>query len=99
MTSIKPKLCAYTIVQRERDGQKFWVRIGEAHDVRPDQIEVRLDALPVNGVIVLRPFRQGLAGLLPRAGDLEPAEVIPASVEPIPPPVTRKKPCLSGFHP
>jgi len=91
MTSIKPKLCAYTIVQRERDGQKFWVRIGEAHDVRPDQIEVRLDALPVNGVIVLRPFRQGLAGRGDDFGRLEIAGARQKSVEPIPPPVTRKK--------
>jgi hypothetical protein len=68
------KLVVYTIVTRERDGRKFWVRIGDAARERDGSINAQLDALPTNGTLHIRKLRQGLDGLLPRAGDQEPAD-------------------------
>lgn len=50
-------LIAYTIHKRERDGRKFWTRIGDAQTNRDGSIAIELRALPVNGVIVLRGAR------------------------------------------
>jgi hypothetical protein len=50
-------LIAYTIVLRERDGRKFWIRIGSATKDRDGQVNVVLDAIPTNGTLVIRPAR------------------------------------------
>lgn len=53
-------LIAYTIVERERDGKKFWVRIGSAFRQKDGSINVHLDAIPVNGTLCIReasPYR------------------------------------------
>jgi hypothetical protein len=59
--SKKPTLIAYSI--RKREGQNdFWARIGAAwpHE-RGNVMTIRLDALPIDGRIVLtEPCRMGL---------------------------------------
>lgn len=45
-------MIAYTIV--ERSDKKYWVRCGAAFQNRDGSLNVRLDALPVNGQIQLR---------------------------------------------
>lgn len=45
-------MIAYTIV--ERGDKKYWVRCGAAFHNRDNSLNVRLDALPVNGQIQLR---------------------------------------------
>lgn len=47
-------LVVYTIVTRERDGRKLWIRIGSAFRDRDGQINVVLDAVPTNGTLVIR---------------------------------------------
>lgn len=47
----------YTIVERPRDGRKFWLRIGAAFENADGSINVYLDALPVNGQIQIRDQR------------------------------------------
>lgn len=56
-------LVVYTIIDRERDGKKFWVRIGDGVRVEGG-IHVRLDALPTNGTLHVRAMRRGLDGLI-----------------------------------
>lgn len=51
----KPKLVVYTIVEREKDGKSFWVRIGSAFHNRDGSIHVKLDAVPINGTLHIRP--------------------------------------------
>ena len=48
---------AYTIVERERDGRKFWVRVGVAFVNRDGSLHVRLDAMPVNGQLHIRDYQ------------------------------------------
>jgi hypothetical protein len=50
----KGSLVVYTIVERERDGKKFWVRIGAAFRNRDGSMNVMLDAVPVNGTMHIR---------------------------------------------
>lgn len=50
-------LVVYTIVARERDGRKFWVRIGSAFRNRDGSLNAILDAVPTNGTLHIRPFR------------------------------------------
>jgi len=50
-------LVVYTIVERERDGRKFWVRIGTAFKNRDGSLNVALDALPANGTLHIREMR------------------------------------------
>ena len=45
-------MIAYTIV--ERGDKKYWVRCGAAFQNRDGSLNVRLDALPVNGQVQLR---------------------------------------------
>ena len=45
-------MIAYTIV--ERADKKYWVRCGAAFHNRDGSLNVRLDALPVNGQVQLR---------------------------------------------
>lgn len=49
---------AYTIVERETDGEtkSFWVRVGVAFENKDGSINVRLDALPLNGTLQLREY-------------------------------------------
>ncbi len=44
----------YTIVERRRDGRKFWLRIGAAFENYDGSLNVRLDALPANGQLQIR---------------------------------------------
>jgi hypothetical protein len=46
----------YTIVQRARDGRKFWLRIGAAFENRDGSLNVHLDAMPVNGQLQIREY-------------------------------------------
>lgn len=51
-------MIAYTIVERETEGETkgFWVRVGVAFENKDGSINVRLDALPVNGTLQLREY-------------------------------------------
>jgi len=44
----------YTIVQRARDGKKFWLRIGAAFTNQDGSVNVLLDAMPTNGQLQIR---------------------------------------------
>jgi hypothetical protein len=50
-------LVVYTIVARERDGRKFWVRIGTAFRNRDGSLNAVLDAVPTNGTLHIRAMR------------------------------------------
>lgn len=47
----------YTIVDRPRDGKKFWLRIGAAFENRDGSMNVLLDAMPTNGQLQIREYR------------------------------------------
>jgi hypothetical protein len=51
-----PELVAFCIVERE-DGSATWIRCGRARLNRDGSVNVRLDALPLNGELHLRPAR------------------------------------------
>lgn len=46
----------YTITEREVRGEKksFWTKIGAAFDNRDGSLTIRLEALPLNGVLQVR---------------------------------------------
>ena len=48
---------AYTVVEREKDGRRFWVRVGAAFVNRDGSLHVRLDAMPVNGTLQIRDYQ------------------------------------------
>ncbi|MBW2405417.1 MAG: hypothetical protein JRF42_16885 [Deltaproteobacteria bacterium] len=50
---------AYTVVERSKDGRKFWVRVGAAFVNRDGSLSVRLDAMPVpvNGELQIRDYQ------------------------------------------
>ena len=48
---------AYTVVEREKDGRQFWVRVGVAFVNRDGSLTVRLDAVPVNGRLHIRDYQ------------------------------------------
>ena len=48
---------AYTVVQREKDGREFWVRVGASFVNRDGSLNVRLDAMPVNGKLQIRDYQ------------------------------------------
>lgn len=50
----KSPLAVYTIVSRERDKKSFWVKIGAAFRNHDGSLNVRLDAVPVNGTMHIR---------------------------------------------
>lgn len=50
-------LVVYTIVTRERDGRKFWVRIGTSFRNRDGSLNAMLDAMPLNGTLHIREMR------------------------------------------
>jgi hypothetical protein len=47
----------YTIVERQRDKKKFWLRIGAAFTNRDGSLNVHLDATPVNGQLQIRDYQ------------------------------------------
>lgn len=53
----KSPLVVYTIVERERDGKKFWVRLGSAFRNRDGSLNAMLDAVPTNGTLHIREQR------------------------------------------
>ncbi|AKF05567.1 hypothetical protein [Sandaracinus amylolyticus] len=66
--SSRSPLVVYTIVERERDGKKFWVRIGAAFRNRDGSLNAFLDAVPVNGTMHIRearPWNERDAGEVP----------------------------------
>ncbi|GAB4216323.1 MAG: hypothetical protein OHK0013_42700 [Sandaracinaceae bacterium] len=54
----KTPLVVYTIVERERDQKKLWVRIGSAFRNRDGSLNAMLDAMPTNGSIHIRELRR-----------------------------------------
>lgn len=48
----QPKV-VFTVIDRE-NGRSFWTRIGSAWVNRDGSLTIRLDALPVNGVLQVR---------------------------------------------
>ena len=50
----KPFQTVYTIVERERDGRSFWLKIGAAFVNRDGSLHVKLDAMPTNGQLHIR---------------------------------------------
>lgn len=44
----------YTVIEREGSERGFWVRIGTGWVNRDGSINIRLDALPVNGQLHVR---------------------------------------------
>lgn len=54
---IEREMHAYNI--HEKDGKKYWTRVGTAHRRSDGSIGVQLVALPVNGALELRDARKG----------------------------------------
>lgn len=50
----KPTHTAYTVRDRGEDRKAFWARIGSAWVNKDGSFNVQLDALPLDGKIVLR---------------------------------------------
>lgn len=50
-------LVVYTIVEREKDRKKLWVRIGSAFRNRDGSLNAMLDAVPTNGSLHIRELR------------------------------------------
>lgn len=67
----KGPLVVYTIVERERDGKKFWVRIGAAFRNRDGSLNAYLDAVPVNGTMHIREQRAHTDRDVPLPNDAE----------------------------
>ena len=44
----------YTIVEGQNKEKKYWLRIGIAFPNRDQSLNVRLDAMPVNGMLHIR---------------------------------------------
>lgn len=58
-TQTKTYKVVYTIVERQRDGKKYWLRIGAAFENRDGSINIYLDAMPTNGQLQLREHQSG----------------------------------------
>lgn len=50
----KTHKAVYTIVDRQRDGKKYWLRIGTAFENRDGSLNLYLDAVPTNGTLQVR---------------------------------------------
>ena len=61
-------LAVYTITEREKDGKKFWVRLGTAFRNRDGSLNATLDGMPTNGTLHIRELRASDA---PREGRSE----------------------------
>jgi hypothetical protein len=75
-SSGRSPLVVYTIVAREHDGRKFWVRIGTAFRNRDGSLNAILDAVPTNGTLHIRQVRPPSEGgrgdgAFPAALDIE----------------------------
>jgi hypothetical protein len=46
----------YTIVERGRDAKSIWVKVGVGFVNRDGSINLRLDAIPVNGTLQVRDY-------------------------------------------
>ncbi len=57
-SSKKDYKVVYTIVERTRDGKKFWLRIGAAFRNRDGSLNVHLDAMPTNGTLQIRDYQR-----------------------------------------
>ncbi len=44
----------YTVVEREKDGRSFWLKVGAAFPNRDGSLSVLLDAVPTNGQLQIR---------------------------------------------
>ncbi len=66
-----PAKTAFTIV--ESNGKSFWLKIGVAFVNRDGSLQVKLDALPTNGVLQLRDYESREDYLARRAGAGQPA--------------------------
>ena len=55
--STQPPLVVYTIVEREKDKKKLWIRIGTAFRNRDGSLNAMLDAVPTNGSLHIRELR------------------------------------------
>ena len=54
MSSNKMKI-VYTVVEREK-GKSFWVRIGVGFENQDGSLNLKLDAVPVNGQLQVRDY-------------------------------------------
>lgn len=50
-------LAVFTITEREKDGKKFWVRLGTAFRNRDGSLNATLDGMPTNGTLHIREVR------------------------------------------
>lgn len=50
-----PTHSCYTVRNRGEDKKPFWVRIGSAWTNRDGSFTLKLDALPMDGEVVVRP--------------------------------------------
>lgn len=55
MTKSQPNLEVFTIITRSDEKNDYWHRIGSAWFNKDHSINVKLNALPVNGELHLRP--------------------------------------------
>ncbi|MBN8612790.1 MAG: hypothetical protein J0L92_19500 [Deltaproteobacteria bacterium] len=62
-------LVVYTIVERDKDKKKLWVRIGSAFRNRDGSLNAMLDAVPTNGSLHIRELRP-----LPSRDSIAPAD-------------------------
>ncbi len=53
-TELRGWKAVYTIVERQGSEKKYWVRIGSAFVNQDQSLNVKLDAMPVNGSIHIR---------------------------------------------
>ena len=57
-----PTHTCFTVRNRGEDKKAFWARIGSAWTNRDGSFTIRLDALPLDGEIVVRPRKDEDAG-------------------------------------
>lgn len=56
----KPTHTAYTVIRAKKDDQKdYWLPVGSAWTNRDGSFNIRLNALPVNGELCVRPRKEG----------------------------------------
>ncbi|MBX7193387.1 MAG: hypothetical protein K1X94_15135 [Sandaracinaceae bacterium] len=54
---LRQPLVVYTIVERDKDKKKLWIRIGSAFRNRDGSLNAMLDAVPTNGSLHIRELR------------------------------------------
>jgi len=75
-TAPKTLKVVYTIVERSRDGRKFWLRVGSAFNNHDGSINVYLDAMPTNGQLQIRDYKP----LADRTGNKNGAERVAQAI-------------------